>query len=340
MFYCITDTIYNAIIGRISSRINQINQKYNRSIQDATINLFTVSAIEFWEFCSSILCEDPDYILFNANDSSQLPDTSEDFLDRCHFMRYSIKNLSTDTLVGERLKKARLSAHLSGPDVAKRWNELSEATGLSSITRATISNHERAAISGIKLIDMLRYCYIYNLPSLSTIMWGKSFSMLLLEQQQKIDKEMSNDEITNHENGEIGCPYLELMRYCSNQALMASKALQPEQNCDFIRKLLVIEAEGHCELCDKPAPFNDPEGFPYLKLYTVSPKTVICQGSGMRLNNSVVLCPDCYEMVTIVNSKADMATVKEKADKHSFADVIVHAKRWELLDDIVKNAIE
>ncbi len=64
----------------------------------------------------------------------------------------------------------------------------------------------------------------------------------------------------------------------------------------FIRDPNVIawvlaESAGRCEVCDADAPFQTPEGLPYLEVHHVRP---IAEGGPDTIDNAAATCPNCH----------------------------------------------
>jgi 5-methylcytosine-specific restriction protein A len=64
----------------------------------------------------------------------------------------------------------------------------------------------------------------------------------------------------------------------------------------FIRDAQVVafvlrKAIGICECCNKPAPFEKPNGLPYLEVHHVKR---LASGGSDRVENAVALCPNCH----------------------------------------------
>ena len=55
-------------------------------------------------------------------------------------------------------------------------------------------------------------------------------------------------------------------------------------------------AAGHCELCGAPAPFQTPDGDPYLEIHLVIP---LDKGGANSVSNMVALCPNCNRRIAI-----------------------------------------
>lgn len=69
-------------------------------------------------------------------------------------------------------------------------------------------------------------------------------------------------------------------------------------------------AHGICQLCDKPAPFKDKDGKPYLESHHID---WLSDGGADSIENTVALCPNCHRKMHVVNSPADKALLKKKA---------------------------
>ena len=61
-------------------------------------------------------------------------------------------------------------------------------------------------------------------------------------------------------------------------------------------------AQGICDLCCQPAPFNRPNGLPYLEEHHL---IRLADGGEDSINNAIALCPNCHRKMHIVNNPAD-----------------------------------
>ena len=68
-------------------------------------------------------------------------------------------------------------------------------------------------------------------------------------------------------------------------------------------------ANGICQLCGKPAPFNDKNGNPYLESHHI---IWLCEGGADTLENTAALCPNCHRKMHIVNNEDDVNKLLEK----------------------------
>lgn len=61
-------------------------------------------------------------------------------------------------------------------------------------------------------------------------------------------------------------------------------------------------ANGKCELCQEPAPFNRKDGSPYLETHHI---VWLANGGADTIENTVALCPNCHKRMHVINSEAD-----------------------------------
>lgn len=76
----------------------------------------------------------------------------------------------------------------------------------------------------------------------------------------------------------------------------------------FVREYVFRRANGFCELCGQPAPF-EVQGRPYLKTYHL--KQLSKKGLDVP-QNVAALCPNCYERLNQLNDKQDI----NKLERH------------------------
>ena len=75
----------------------------------------------------------------------------------------------------------------------------------------------------------------------------------------------------------------------------------------YVRNIYIAEASkrranGICQLCEKPAPFNDKNGNPYLENHHI---IWLSEGGTDTLENTAALCPNCHRKMHIVNAEKD-----------------------------------
>ncbi|MGF6515170.1 5-methylcytosine-specific restriction protein A [Pseudomonas sp. BT76 TE3572] len=68
-----------------------------------------------------------------------------------------------------------------------------------------------------------------------------------------------------------------------------------------VRAWVRNEAEGQCEACDEPAPFQK-LGLPYLEVHHVRP---LAEKGSDRITNAIALCPNCHQRCHHSNDRHD-----------------------------------
>lgn len=76
----------------------------------------------------------------------------------------------------------------------------------------------------------------------------------------------------------------------------------------FIAEASKRRAKGICQLCEKPAPFNDKNGNPYLECHHI---IWLSEGGADDLQNTAALCPNCHKKMHIVNDKMDVQKLQK-----------------------------
>ena len=81
----------------------------------------------------------------------------------------------------------------------------------------------------------------------------------------------------------------------------------------FIRSAEVIKetkrrANGICQFCNKPAPFVDKKGNPYLEVHHIE---WLSRGGEDSTTNTVALCPNCHMQMHVLDNKEDMEKLKK-----------------------------
>lgn len=80
-----------------------------------------------------------------------------------------------------------------------------------------------------------------------------------------------------------------------------------------VRNYVILRANGHCQLCGLEAPFNLPDGQPYLEVHHVIP---FRDGGDDSPNNLVALCPNCHRKIEISPTPDDMQKIKLLVKKY------------------------
>ena len=79
----------------------------------------------------------------------------------------------------------------------------------------------------------------------------------------------------------------------------------------YVVQYVKKQARGICDLCKKPAPFNNSDGEPYLECHHI----VWLANEGVDdISNAVALCANCHRKMHILNSNEDVSQLKKKIE--------------------------
>jgi 5-methylcytosine-specific restriction protein A len=92
-------------------------------------------------------------------------------------------------------------------------------------------------------------------------------------------------------------------------------AVRTAQTTVFVRDAAVAEyakrlADGLCDLCETPAPFQNKRNEAYLECHHI---TWLAQGGEDTIGNTVALCPNCHRKMHVVNRKTDKEKLRKRA---------------------------
>lgn len=90
-----------------------------------------------------------------------------------------------------------------------------------------------------------------------------------------------------------------------------TKTVQYVRDINVIKFALCL-ANGICQLCNKEAPFYTTDGEPYLEIHHI---IWLAKGGEDTIENTVALCPNCHKKMHIINSKKEIAFLKNKVKK-------------------------
>ena len=99
----------------------------------------------------------------------------------------------------------------------------------------------------------------------------------------------------------------ELRDIAKNQSVKQPKQVKTTTT-QIARNVYIAEysrkrANGICQLCGNPAPFNRPDGEPYLESHHI---VWLSNGGSDSIGNTVALCPNCHKKMHIVNDPDDV----------------------------------
>ena len=81
----------------------------------------------------------------------------------------------------------------------------------------------------------------------------------------------------------------------------------------YVAEFARRRANGHCQLCSQPAPFQNKTSEPYLELHHIRS---LGQGGRDTVSNCVALCPNCHKKMHILNLREDRKKLKQEALKN------------------------
>jgi len=82
------------------------------------------------------------------------------------------------------------------------------------------------------------------------------------------------------------------------------------QRSPYVIESVERRAAGICELCDKKAPFNKPNGKPYLEVHHI---VQLSKNGADKVENAVALCPNCHRKMHSLSLKKDIKKLQLKA---------------------------
>jgi len=86
----------------------------------------------------------------------------------------------------------------------------------------------------------------------------------------------------------------------------------------LVRAYVLEEANGKCELCGHPAPFEDKDGDPFLEVHHVK---TLAEGGADTVENAVALCPNCHRSLHLAKDReqrlAHLYAKVSRLEKHA-----------------------
>ena len=82
----------------------------------------------------------------------------------------------------------------------------------------------------------------------------------------------------------------------------------------YLNRMVLLGANGCCELCEKEAPFIDKQGRPFLIIHPIDKN----YDKDTPEKNLVALCPNCLAKAIILNNDSDMLKLRKKAEHHIY----------------------
>lgn len=109
------------------------------------------------------------------------------------------------------------------------------------------------------------------------------------------------------------------LRTAAKNSSTSNPGTRNVESTEVVRNPYVSEyakrlANGKCSLCEKPAPFADANGKPYLETHHV---IWLAEGGADSVDNAVALCPNCHRKMHIVKDPADIAKLLSIAKQNA-----------------------
>jgi 5-methylcytosine-specific restriction protein A len=99
-------------------------------------------------------------------------------------------------------------------------------------------------------------------------------------------------------------------KYVSNETSRREVVSGVYERNPLISEYTKRRANGICQLCNKPAPFNDRYGDPFLETHHIIP---LGEGGFDIIENVAALCPNCHRKMHVLQLKSDVAFLQEKS---------------------------
>jgi 5-methylcytosine-specific restriction protein A len=121
----------------------------------------------------------------------------------------------------------------------------------------------------------------------------------------------SNEEIVRKKAHKIPLDELEfLAKYSVKESGKREVVSEQYSRNPRVSEVAHRRANGICQLCDQPAPFNDRYGEPFLETHHIIP---LAEDGPDSIENVAALCPNCHRKMHVLNVPEDVATLKNKA---------------------------
>jgi 5-methylcytosine-specific restriction protein A len=124
---------------------------------------------------------------------------------------------------------------------------------------------------------------------------------IIQKKQEKKEKEarrLSDDELK------------ERLKYAKKQASKREVSSATYERNLYVAEFIKRRANGKCQLCEEPAPFNDKQGEPFLEAHHI---IWLSEGGENTIENATALCPNCHRKMHVLNRKDDIEKLKLKS---------------------------
>jgi hypothetical protein len=80
------------------------------------------------------------------------------------------------------------------------------------------------------------------------------------------------------------------------------------KRCPKVVAWVLVKADGRCECCNADAPFERPNGRPYLEVHHVR---TLATGGADKVENAVALCPNCHRAAHLSKKRREIQRILE-----------------------------
>lgn len=126
------------------------------------------------------------------------------------------------------------------------------------------------------------------------------------KEKEKLARKLSNDEI------------IERAKYASKRATSRIVTTKNFERNPFITEYAKRWAKGICQLCEKPAPYNNKKGEAHLHTHHVE---WLSRGGEDSIYNTIALCPNCHEKMHVLDLENDVMKLKVKLEHLNFMKI-------------------
>jgi hypothetical protein len=166
------------------------------------------------------------------------------------------------------------------------------------IAYTLIPNHTELRI--VRTNEDGHYCYTFLLNLKSSVDFASEFNQ---EFEKKVESErgMSRGDLLDdacHRGGKPGKSLVNTTVYYRDPVIAAA---------------VKERANGKCDLCGQPAPFNNANGLPYLEEHHL---IRLADGGDDSIDNAVALCPNCHRKMHIVKDEKDTEMLNKRILAH------------------------
>ena len=128
----------------------------------------------------------------------------------------------------------------------------------------------------------------------------------LTEEQARVIEKAQARKARKLSTDELGARAKKAKKQPSVRTAQVSVFVRDAAVAEFAKRL----ANGLCDLCEQPAPFQNKSNEAYLECHHI---IWLAQGGEDTIANTVALCPNCHRKMHVLNATADKRTLTKRA---------------------------